>query len=184
MAGATIRVGGLSAGGHGVGLGVGVGVGGRAVGEFVAVGSGGRGVAVAGSAGVNVALVAAVGWVGKGVAVGLAVGVDVAGPVVGLGGAVSASTTAPASVMTGGGGAWTRIQTAQPNPVAISSPPTINMPFERAGTALRIDSLSLLDPKDDRGPRAVVWGLVRRLVEADLIRPGRRRPPHRRRRGD
>jgi len=135
MEGATMRVGGRSAGGGLVGVGVGVGVaeGGICVaGGLDGVDSVCVGVTVqfGSKSGVGPSVLG--GWVGVGL--GDAVGVSVA--VAGSSRAVTAITTAPASVITGSGGWFTRPQMPQPNPTRISNPPMINMPRERAGSIL------------------------------------------------
>ncbi len=135
MAGAMMRVGGPSAGGGLVGVGVGVGVGGIGVGgeagdSGVTVQSGSR-------AGVGPSVCdESVGTrEGRGVGVaGSSVGVREA--VTGSERAVTASTTAPASVMTGSGGWSNRVQIPHPRPARISNPPSSNMALERAGTNL------------------------------------------------
>ena len=140
MAGAMMRVGGLSAGGGLVGLGVGVGVGGTGVGRWwVGDGSGGSGVTVQSGSRSGVGPLAGDDSVGirDGRGVGAAASsVGVGGAVTGSERAVTASTTAPASVMTGSGGWLHRVQTPQPRPARISNPPSNNIPFERAGTNL------------------------------------------------
>jgi hypothetical protein len=138
MAGATMRTGGC---GSGVGVGDGVGDG-----VTVGVGDGGGSVAVWLAVGVTSpadALIAgsAVAGVAVGVGLGVDVGVDVGGGSVGVcvarrTGEVTARTTAPASPISGGGGALTRIQMPQPRPARIISPPATSMIRERIGTSL------------------------------------------------
>jgi hypothetical protein len=141
-----MRVGGSAALGTGVCVGVGVGVGRGVFSGCWMVGVGvGAGVVVAlGNTGRRSGVGPAAGGasVGSGVGVGVSVGdggvgsgamgstaVAVAG-----GGAVMANTTAPSSLITGGGGALTRVQMPQPNPVRMSRMPRTNMPRDRAGT--------------------------------------------------
>jgi hypothetical protein len=49
-----------------------------------------------------------------------------------------ASTTAPSSVIVGGGGASIRVQIPQPSPAKIINAPSINMPLDSIGVALFI----------------------------------------------
>jgi hypothetical protein len=55
---------------------------------------------------------------------------------VGSAGAVSARTTAPASVMTGAGGMLKRSQIPQPIPTKIRIAPNINIALDRVGSNL------------------------------------------------
>jgi hypothetical protein len=138
MAGAMMRVGGLSAGGGLVGTGVRVGVGGIGVGGgLVGVGSTWEGVAVNPGSGFGVGPSVLGGWVG--VAVGIVVAVSVA--VAGSTRAVTAITTAPASLITGSGGWFSRDHIDQPRPARISSIPIISIPRERAGRNLFMSSI-------------------------------------------
>jgi hypothetical protein len=131
MEGATMRVGGFSAGGGLVGVGGGVGVGGTGVaGGLVGVASSGVGVTVQFGSWSGVGPSVLGGWVG--VAVGDAVGVSVA--VAGRTRTVTAITTAPASVITGSGGWFTRAQMPQPSPARINTVPIINIPRDRVGS--------------------------------------------------
>jgi len=135
-----MRVGGFTAGGL-VGLGVGLGVS-VAVGGVVMVG---LGVAVGGS-GVGLGPVLGAVERGVGVLVGVEVlagaGVAVAGTLVGRStAAVTASTTAPASVNSGSGGRWTHWRTPQPAPVRIIKKPTSNKLLDRTGTCFLISTI-------------------------------------------
>ena len=128
-----MRVGGFSAGGGLVGAGVGVGVGGRGVAVgWVGVASTWEGVTVKPGGRFGVGPSVPGGWVG--VAVGVVVGVSVA--VAGSTRTVTAITTAPASLITGSGGWFSRDHMDQPKPARISSTPIINIPRERAGRNL------------------------------------------------
>ena len=154
-----MREGGSWAMGGRVGVGVSVGVG---RGVF----SGGFAVGVVVGAGVVVLLasgntgsrsgagpVAGEIRIGSGVGIGVFVGAALVGSVavgcaasgsgpvsVGRMGAVMASTTAPSSLMTGGGGALRRVQMPHPKPVRMSTQPKISMPRERAGIRFFISS--------------------------------------------
>jgi len=128
-----MRVGGRSAGGGLVGVGVGVGEGGSCVaGGLVGIDSVGVVVTVQSGNRFGVGPLVLGGWVGVGVGDAVGVSVEVAGS----SRAVTAITTAPASVITGSGGWFTRPQMPQPNPARISNPPMINMARERAGSIL------------------------------------------------
>jgi hypothetical protein len=139
MAGATMRVGGFSALGGFVGVGVGLG-------RLVGVRDGGGAVTVhlgkRSGVGPTLFISALTARVGRGVSVGAGdgegVGVAVGGANVGRGAAVSASTTAPTSEITGAGGALKRDHMPHPKPARINSPPIINMALERAGNNLFI----------------------------------------------
>jgi hypothetical protein len=140
--GATIREGGSSALGRGVGVGVGVGGGGNGVdGGWVAVGSNGGCVTVHCGSSSGVGPLSLAGRVGSAVKVGTGVSVgvmDVARVGSRVGAAVSASTTAPSSVMVGSGGTLTRDHTPQPIPPRIRSVPRISMALERIEALLLI----------------------------------------------
>ena len=129
-------VGGVCALGQEVGVGLGVRVGSGGVGD----GFGGVVVGCHSGRSAGVGPPAAGDWVGRGVGVGGSAGVDVGvaeGSAV-WSGAVTATTTAPSSVMTGSGGALTRVQIPQPKPVRSISTPRINMLRDRNGIILRI----------------------------------------------
>ncbi len=139
--------------GVGVGVAVGRGVfsGGCAVG--VAVGAGSAVLVASGNEGSRAGVAPLSGgvWVGNGVRVFVgaalvgsgAVGraASGSGPVsVGRIGAVIASTMAPWSLMTGGGGALRRVQMPHPKPARMSTNPKTSMPRERAGSSFFISS--------------------------------------------
>lgn len=157
-----MRVGGSSAGGGLVGLGMGVGVGGTGVaGGLVGDGFEGSGVTVQSGSRAGVGPTADGGSVGTtdgwGVALtGSSVGVREA--VTGSERAVTASTTAPASLMTGADGWLTRVQIPQPRPARIRNPPRSSMPRERAGTNLFIvfDLISTASSCQTQVPQAIM----------------------------
>ncbi len=136
MDGATMRVGGSTALGHGVA--VGAGVGGADVGCAVTVGAAGGTVYSGKSSGVGP--LSSGGEVGGGVGDALAAGVAVA-ETVGWGGAVSARTTAPASVISGAGGAFNQVHIPHPIPARISRAPRISRPRERVETFLIMSAI-------------------------------------------
>lgn len=135
----------------------------------VAVGGGSVALAVSGNEGSRSGVVPLSGgvWVGRGVAVfvgAVPVGsgsvgraVSGSGPVsVGRLGAVIASTTAPWSLMTGGGGALRRVQIPHPKPAKMSTSPKTSMPRERAGSSFfisrnRIPTKTIDMPRDRAG---------------------------------
>ena len=104
--------------------------------------------------GVGEGVLVAGAWVGSGEA-GCAVSVTVLVSV-GRMGAVIAKTTAPSSLMTGGGGALRRVQAPQPKPARMRTNPKISIPRERIRvmwfiSSNRIPTERIVMPRDRAG---------------------------------
>jgi hypothetical protein len=104
--------------------------------------------------GSGIGVLVAAAWVGSGEA-GCAVSVMVTVSV-GRMGAVIANTTAPSSLMTGGGGALRRVHAPQPKPARMRINPKMSIPRERIRVRLfissnRIPTERIVMPRDRAG---------------------------------